>query len=86
MTTITVTEFSRNLSSILDRIEHKNEEIILIRNKHQIARIIPGPPSSNALEVMADLFGTLSDSAGQTWEQESRNEKKIDELKNPWDI
>ena len=54
MTEMTVTEFSRNLRSVFDRIEHNAEEIILIRNNHKIARIIPGSPNLTALEAMDD--------------------------------
>lgn len=86
MTIMTVTEFSRNLGSVFDRIEHKNEEIILVRNKHQIARIIPGPSSINALEAMSDLHGTLPETAGETWVQDSRINDSIDKIKNSWDI
>ncbi len=86
MTKMTVTEFSRNLSSIFDRIEHNNEEIILIRNKHQIARIIPGPAHLHAIEAMSDLYGTLPESAGNDWENDSRIDEKIINETNPWDI
>ena len=42
MVEMTVTEFSRNLSTIFNRIEYKNEEIVLLRHNHRIARLIPG--------------------------------------------
>jgi antitoxin (DNA-binding transcriptional repressor) of toxin-antitoxin stability system len=83
---MTVTEFSRNLRSIFDRIEHKSEEIVLIRNKHQIARIVPGPAHMDAIEAMADLHGTLPDSAGKDWERDSRNDEKTGTPDNQWDI
>ena len=41
MIEMTVTEFSRNLSTIFDRIEYKHEEIILIRHNHIDTVIIP---------------------------------------------
>jgi antitoxin (DNA-binding transcriptional repressor) of toxin-antitoxin stability system len=82
---MTVTEFSRNLSSAFDRIEHKNEGIILTRNNHTIARIIPGSSRMNALEAMTDLYGIIDDTAGKEWEKESRFSGNTDGVKNPWD-
>jgi len=86
MTEMTVTEFSRNLASVFDRIEFNNEEIILIRNRHPIARIIPGPVHMTAIEAMSDLYGTLPESAAEGWTQEGRLNDKAAEDKNPWDI
>ena len=86
MTEMSVTEFAKNLRSVFDRIEHKGEEIILVRNKHKIARIIPGSPELTALEAMSDLYSTLSGIAGDTWLKESRiNENLKKGIKNPWD-
>ena len=42
MTTMTATEFAKNIKKTLDRLEFGREEIILVRNNHKIARIIPG--------------------------------------------
>ncbi len=42
MAEMTITEFSLNLRTIFNRIEYKNEEIVLIRHNHRIARVIPG--------------------------------------------
>ena len=42
------------------------------RNHHQIARLIPGPGHLTALEALADLYRTLPEDAGATWEAYSR--------------
>ncbi len=85
MTEMSVTEFSRNLKSVINRIENSGEEIILVRNKRRIARIIPGSPKLTALEVMGDLYSTLSDNAGKDWlEQISIKEMLKNGIADPW--
>jgi len=86
MTEMTVTEFSRNLRAIFDRIEHNGEEVILIRNNHRIARIIPGSPSLSALEAMNDLYSTISEDAAVDWDEDRKVKSSIDEeIHDPWD-
>lgn len=86
MTEMSVTEFARNMRNIFDRIEHNKEEIILIRNHHRIARILPGSSNLTAIEAMSDLYKTLPDDAAQDWLKDSKNKKTLDqEMKNKWD-
>ena len=86
MIEVTVTEFSRHLREMFDKLEHGKEEIILIRNNHKIARIIPGSSQLNAIEAMSDIFRTLSDDAAKDWLKESRIPATLsDEVLNPWD-
>ena len=42
-------------------MEKDQEEIVLVRNHRQIARLIPEPPARDALEVLGDLHRTLDD-------------------------
>jgi len=70
--TITATELARSLSEILDRLTVEREEIVIERNHRQIARLIPGPGRLTALEALADLYRTLPEDAGGTWEAYSR--------------
>ncbi len=87
MVEMTVTEFSRNLRTIFDRIEYKNEEIVLIRHNHRIARVIPGSFTLTALEAMGDIYCTIPDDAGKEWLNDSTIRGSIkDEMKDPWDI
>ena len=87
MVEMTVTEFSRNLSTIFDRIEYKHEEIVLLRHNHKIARLIPGSFSLNALEAMGDLYRTLPEDAGKDWLKEGSLPGSLDdEMRDPWDI
>ncbi|MBD3239655.1 MAG: type II toxin-antitoxin system Phd/YefM family antitoxin [Chitinivibrionales bacterium] len=86
MVTMSVTDFARNLRKAFDRIEHGHEEIVLVRNKHAIARIVPGPPLQSAHEALSDLYSTLSPDAGAAWVAESRLPSTLaDELRDPWD-
>lgn len=56
MIEMTVTEFARKLRTVFDRIEHAGEEVVLIRNKHRIARILPGSPHLAGNHRRADLW------------------------------
>lgn len=88
MIEITSTELARKLKKILDRVEHKGEEVIITRNNHRIARLLPGAGKMTALEAMSDLYATLSPGAAKGWLDESRafssQPQNLDQLKNPW--
>ena len=86
MTEMTVTDFTRNLRKIFDRIEHNGEEIVLIRNNHRIARIIPGSANMTARDAMSDLYRTLPEDAGNTWSHESQLPQNLqEEVEDKWD-
>ena len=86
MVEMTVTEFAKKLRAVFDRIEHKGEEIVLTRNKHRIARIVPGSPYLTAIEAMGDLYRTLPDEAAEGWLEESRTTATVSsESRNPWE-
>ncbi len=59
MKIVTVKEAARNLREIIDFVEHKQEEIILVREGKPVARLIPETPPQNALEVFGDLYRSL---------------------------
>jgi antitoxin (DNA-binding transcriptional repressor) of toxin-antitoxin stability system len=86
MGNMTATEFSKNLKKALDRLEFGGEEIIIIRNNHKIARLIPGSPHMTAIEAMADIYRTLPPDAGKDWLEESRRTPNLsDGIRDPWD-
>jgi len=86
MTKITVTDFARNMSKVLDWIEHNGEEIVVIRNNHEIARILSGSSGLTATEAMSDIYSTLSDDAAADWLKESNlNHTLKVEKANKWD-
>jgi len=83
---MTATEFAKNIKKTLDRLEFGREEIILVRNNHKIARIIPGSPHLTAIEAMADIYRTLTPEAAKDWWADSRLEGKlVSEMRDPWD-
>lgn len=87
MRTITATELARHFRTMLDSVEFKREELSIVRNNHEVARIIPGPANMNALEAMADLYRTLPAEAAADWLKDARlpGGKLKDEVRDPWD-
>ena len=86
MQTVTATELSRNFRVMLDKVEFKHEELIVIRNNHEVARIIPGPATMTALEAMSDIYRTLPEDAAVDWLEDSRRTERglNDEVRDPW--
>ena len=87
MKTLNATEIARNFSSVLDEVERDQEEIVVVRNQRQIARLIPEPPEQNALEVLGDLYRTLDDETADALSETISNSRKngsLGELRNPW--
>lgn len=89
MKTLSVTEVARNFSAVLDDVEREQEEVVLVRNRRQIARLIPEPPARNALEVLGDLYRTLDEGTADALAAAIGSAKKgrrgtLDELRDPW--
>ena len=56
MKTLSVTEVARNFSAVVDSLERDQEEIVLVRNRRQEARLVPEVPRQDALEAeLADI-------------------------------
>ena len=53
-----VTEVARNFSAVLDALERDQEEIVLVRNRQNVARLVPEPRAEDALSVFR---GSLPD-------------------------
>jgi antitoxin (DNA-binding transcriptional repressor) of toxin-antitoxin stability system len=89
MKTLTVTEVARNFSAIMDGLEVEQEEIVLVRNRRPIARLVPEPRAQNALEVLGDLYRTLDDDTADALVEaidagRKTRRSKLDRLRNPW--
>lgn len=86
MRTVTATELARNFRAMLDNVEFKHEQLIIIRNNHEVARVIPGPATMTAVEAMTDIYHTLSEDTAKGWLKDSRKHKKTlrDEVRDPW--
>ena len=89
MKTLTVTEVARNFSAVMDGVETKQEEVVVMRNRRAIARLVPEPPAQMALEVLGDLYRTLDDSTadalvGAVARAKAKGRGTLKELRNPW--
>ena len=85
MIIMSVTDFARNLKSALNKVEVAGEEIVLVRNKRRIGRIVPGEPFMTATEAMGDLCGILSDDAAEGWIESGRDSRTLgDESRDEW--
>jgi PHD/YefM family antitoxin component YafN of YafNO toxin-antitoxin module len=89
MKTLSVTEVARNFRAVLDSVERDQEEILLVRNRRQIARLVPEAPHQDALAVFGDLYRTLDDQTARalsTAVSSARRSRRgrVSELRNPW--
>jgi prevent-host-death family protein len=89
MKTLSATDVARNFSAVLDRIERDQEEVILVRNRRPVARLVPEPPAADALSVLGDLYRTLDDDtadqlASALRRARTRTRGRLSELRNPW--
>lgn len=89
MKRLSVTEAARNFSSLIDDVERDREEIILVRDRKTIARLVPELPAQNAIEVLGDLYGTLDDKTADALTAAIRRSRKgkgknLGNLRNPW--
>jgi antitoxin (DNA-binding transcriptional repressor) of toxin-antitoxin stability system len=89
MKTLSVTEVARNFSAVLDSVERNQEEIVLVRNHRQIARLVPEAPQQDALAVFGDLYRTLDDETADALSaalasQRKRARGRVSELRQPW--
>ena len=86
MLQITATELARKFKQMMNLVEFQGEELIIVRNNHQVAKIIPGPAPMTAIEAMSDLYRTLPDDAGAEWVSESREgtTDNLTNLRDPW--
>lgn len=83
------TEVARNFSAVLDEVERDQEEIILVRNQRQVARLVPEAPRQDALAVFGDLYRTLDDETADALSSAIVSRRKsrrgrVAELRDPW--
>ena len=89
MKRLSATDVARNFSAVLDALERDQEEIVLVRNQRQVARLVPEAPRQDALTVFGDLYRTLDDDtadallAAITSQRKSRR-GRLAELRDPW--
>jgi len=86
MKTMTATEVSRNFSRVLDTLERGDKEIVVLRGRHPVARLVPGAPRMTALEALGDLYRTLDDAEGKAWldDMAGADRRLGREVRDPW--
>jgi antitoxin (DNA-binding transcriptional repressor) of toxin-antitoxin stability system len=87
--TLSVTDVARNFSAVLDDLERDQEEVVLVRNQRQIARLVPEAPRLDALSVFGDLYRTLDDETAEALLATIALHRKgrrgrVSELRDPW--
>jgi antitoxin (DNA-binding transcriptional repressor) of toxin-antitoxin stability system len=87
--TLSATEVARNFSAVLDALERDQEEIVLVRNQRNVARLVPEAPQQDALTVFGDLYRTMDDETADALSRVLASRRKsrrgrVSELRNPW--
>lgn len=88
MKRLSVTYVARNFSAVLAAVERDQEEIVLVRKRRQVARVIPEAPRQTALEIFGDLCRTTGVEGGDALTaaiaaQRRRHRGCVSELRNP---
>ena len=83
MPIISASDLARNTSAILERIL-MGETVSVIRNRTEIAHIIPAKRTMTAAQAIAGVEGGLSPAQGESWIKDSRGEFD-EEVRNPWE-
>jgi antitoxin (DNA-binding transcriptional repressor) of toxin-antitoxin stability system len=83
MPIISASDLARNTSAILERIL-MGETISVMRNRTEIAHIVPAKRTMKAAQAIAGLEGGLSPAQGESWLKDSRGEFD-EEVRNPWE-
>lgn len=82
MQTISASDLARNTSAILERI-FLGETVSVMRNRTEIAHLVPPRRTMNAAQAIAGLGGKLTPAQGESWLKESRGDFE-DEVRDPW--
>jgi antitoxin (DNA-binding transcriptional repressor) of toxin-antitoxin stability system len=83
MQIISASDLARNTSAILERIL-LGETISVMRNRTEIAHIVPAKRTMTVAQAIAGLEGGLSPAQGESWLKDSRGEFE-EEVRNPWE-
>ncbi|HUY94576.1 MAG TPA: hypothetical protein VMU71_04735 [Terracidiphilus sp.] len=81
--TISASDLARSTSTILDRVL-SGETVKVMRNRTEIAHIVPARRTMTAAQAIAGLEGKLTPAQGNSWLRDSRGEFD-EEVANPWE-
>jgi PHD/YefM family antitoxin component YafN of YafNO toxin-antitoxin module len=89
MKRLSATDVARNFSAVLDTLEEDQEEVVVVRNQRQVARLVPEAPRQDALTVFGDLYRTLDDETADALSAAIASHRKgrrgrVTELRDPW--
>ncbi len=82
MQTISASDLARKTSAILERIL-LGETVRVLRNRTEIAHIVPAKRTMTAAHAIARINGLLTPAQGASWLKESRGEFD-QEVHDPW--
>jgi antitoxin (DNA-binding transcriptional repressor) of toxin-antitoxin stability system len=82
MQVISASDLARNTSAILERIL-AGETVSVMRNRTEIAHMIPAKRSMTAVQAIAGLEGKLTPAQGDSWLRDSQGEFD-EEVRDPW--
>jgi antitoxin (DNA-binding transcriptional repressor) of toxin-antitoxin stability system len=83
MQIISASDLARNTSAILERIL-MGETVRVMRNRTEIAHIVPAKRTMTAAQAIKGLVGKLTPAEGESWLKDSRGEWD-EEVRNPWE-
>ena len=72
MLPVSATEFARNFSRMLDQVEHQGITISIVRNRKQVATVLPKLRQQSATEAFGDLYRPLAGAVKDDWMADSR--------------
>jgi antitoxin (DNA-binding transcriptional repressor) of toxin-antitoxin stability system len=82
MRVISASDLARNTSAILERVLI-GETVSVMRNRTEVAHIVPAKRSMTAAQAIAGLEGKLTPAQGDSWLRDSRGEFD-EEVRDPW--
>ena len=83
MKTLNVTDVARNFNSVMAEVESGHEEVLLVRNRKPIARLVPEPEPSKAPTLSrreSELWATINRTLSSTARADYRTLRKKAEL------
>ncbi len=63
MRTMTITELGKNLASVMEAVENQHDEVVVMRERKPVARLVPEPDEQDAFEILNDLGGGLDEAS-----------------------
>jgi antitoxin (DNA-binding transcriptional repressor) of toxin-antitoxin stability system len=83
MQIISASDLARNTSAILERIL-MGETVSVMRNRTEIAHIVPAKRTMTAAQAIARIKGLLTPAQGESWLRDSRGDFD-QEVHDPWE-